>query len=109
MTKWLYMTSDNECAENVWDICILDCDCDMASKYCLAKAKQYVAEYVEGTEDEICQINNGYIIQFPDHHVAFFFVEFDEALSLPVLSDSSIQEVVETAENDYARWQQERL
>lgn len=106
MTKWLFMASDNEGAENIWDLHIIDCDYEKALGYCLAKAKKYVAAH-DGTPDEdFYKLDKGgYYVQYPDYHVAFLVVKLEDIMSTPALSEYSVQDIIDEAANDYSRWQ----
>lgn len=108
MTKWLFMASDNEGAEDIWDLHIIECDFSKALKYCLAKAKKYIAseEGGETPDEDIYPLDRGgYYVQYPDHHVAFIVVQLDEITAIPVLSEYSVQDTIDEAESEYASWQ----
>lgn len=108
MTKWLFMASSNEGAENVWDLHIIECDYDKALEYCMAKAKKYIAEeepYEAPEDNEFYPLDRGgFYIQYSDHHVAFFVVKFEEVARAAAVYDCSLQDVIDEAETEYQNW-----
>lgn len=112
MTKWLFMASNNEGAENVWDFHVIECDYDKALEYCMAKAKKYIAEeepYEAPEDNEFYPLDRGdfyggFYIQYSDHHVAFFVVQFEEIAGVSAVSGRPVQDVIDEAETEYQNW-----